>query len=101
MAQADDDASFRAAIAEARSETGPGISHAQVIAETEELLKNLPTLEEARAAVFSPVDDAEVSDEEFEKEWAQGLTAEEFNAESERFLDALEARSRSRNAQSK
>jgi hypothetical protein len=58
---------------------------------------HLPTLEEARAAVFSPVDEAEVSEEEFEREWAQGLTAEEARAETERFMDALAARSRARN----
>ncbi len=54
----------------------------------------IPTLEEARAAVFGPVDEAEVSEEEFEREWAQGLTAEELKASVERFMDALAARSR-------
>jgi hypothetical protein len=62
---------------------------------------HLPTLEEARAAVFSPVDEAEVSEEEFEREWAQGLTAGELRAATERFLDALVARSRARNAKAK
>ncbi len=41
LAQDDDDASFRAAIAEARAETGPGIPHAQVRAEIEALLSKM------------------------------------------------------------
>ena len=41
MAQGDDDASFRAAIAAARAETGPRIPHAQVRAQIEALLSKM------------------------------------------------------------
>jgi hypothetical protein len=40
------------------------------------------------------VDEAEVTEEEFDKEWESGLTLEESKVGSARFLEALVARSR-------
>ncbi len=62
---------------------------------------DIPTLKEARARLFGPVDEAEVTEEEFEREWESGLTLEESKVDSARFLEALVKRSKARNAPGK